>query len=73
MVISSMVSVEQLAGCVFCVGLRGGYVWSSGSTEAGPKERAMTETPNERAGGEGGIPSWFHVRRSVTAAPHREC
>src|SRR6476620_609608 len=27
---------------------------------------------SQRAGGDGGIPSWFHARRSRPAAPHHE-
>jgi hypothetical protein len=28
--------------------------------------------PNQRAGGDGGIPSRFHAQRSMPAAPHHE-
>lgn len=71
MVISSMVSVEQLVGCAFCFRFRRSGDWSSGSTEAGDRQQAMSR-PNQRAGDKGGIPSLFHTAPSWPALPQHE-
>ena len=72
MVISSVVSAKQLAGYARCFRFRWRCVWSSGGTEAGDEEQAMSETPNQRAGGKGGIPLLFQIVRVWPALPQHD-